>query len=111
MVSLYRFTERRLYGERKGYAEAMIYAMADKFLEVADMEEIRREIAMTRLGQMIYDDGKEEGIAQEMNRGIRVLIQTCKDLGVLKEEIVKKVSKEFEKTPEEAEKEVEKYWK
>ena len=41
--------------------EAVVYIMAEKFLETAEMEQLRREIAMTKLGQMIYDDGRQEG--------------------------------------------------
>lgn len=41
--------------------EAMIYAMADKFLDAIDLEKMKEEIAMTRLGQMIWEDGLKEG--------------------------------------------------
>lgn len=41
--------------------EAMLYAMADKFLEAADLEKLKEEIAMTRLGQMIWEDGNAKG--------------------------------------------------
>lgn len=41
--------------------EAMLYAMADKFLDAVDLEKLKEEIAMTRLGQMIWEDGIEEG--------------------------------------------------
>lgn len=39
--------------------EAVLYIMADKFLDSAEMEQLKGEIKMTRLGQMLYDDGKE----------------------------------------------------
>ena len=41
--------------------EAMLYAMADKFLDTADFEKLKEEISMTRLGQMIWEDGRTEG--------------------------------------------------
>lgn len=41
--------------------EAMLYAMADKFLDAVSLEKLKEEIAMTRLGQMIWQDGKAEG--------------------------------------------------
>ena len=41
--------------------EAVIYAMADKFLESMDLEEIEEEISMTRLGQMLVDRGIRTG--------------------------------------------------
>lgn len=40
--------------------EAMIYTMADKFLESADIKEIEEEISMTRLGQMLVNRGIEQ---------------------------------------------------
>jgi len=41
--------------------EAVIYIMADKFLESAEMEQLKKEIKMTRLGQMLYADGRADG--------------------------------------------------
>jgi len=38
--------------------EAVIYIMADKFLDSVEMEQLKEEIKMTRLGKMLYDDGK-----------------------------------------------------
>ncbi len=39
--------------------EAVIYIMADKFLDSVEMEQLKEEIKMTRLGKMLYDDGKK----------------------------------------------------
>ena len=44
--------------------EAVIYIMADKFLETAEMEQLKEEIKMTRLGQMLYADGRDAGRAE-----------------------------------------------
>lgn len=41
--------------------EAVIYTMADKFLDPMDMKEIEEEIKMTRLGQILVNSGKAEG--------------------------------------------------
>lgn len=41
--------------------EAMIYTMADKFLENDDFENVKEVIRMTRLGQMLFDDGFNDG--------------------------------------------------
>ena len=41
--------------------EAVIYIMADKFLDSVEMEQLKEEIKMTRLGKMLYDDGRAEG--------------------------------------------------
>lgn len=36
--------------------EAMLYAMTDKFLEAVHLEQLKEEISMTRLGQMIWEE-------------------------------------------------------
>ncbi len=41
--------------------EAVIYAMAEKFLEKMDLEEVMEEISMTRLGEMLVNKGYGEG--------------------------------------------------
>ena len=40
---------------------AILYTLADKFLDNCDLEEIKEVTAMTRLGQMLYDDGFRSG--------------------------------------------------
>ena len=44
--------------------EAVIYAMAEKFLDATDVEEVREAIKMTRLGKMLVDEGRAEGRAE-----------------------------------------------
>lgn len=41
--------------------EAILYAFAVKFLKNKDLEAIKEAIAMTKLGQMIWDDAIEKG--------------------------------------------------
>lgn len=41
--------------------EAVIYAMAEKFLEKMDLEEVMEEISMTRLGEMLVNKGYDSG--------------------------------------------------
>ena len=38
---------------------AMLYTLADKFLDRAELDEIKEVIRMTRLGQMLMDEGME----------------------------------------------------
>ena len=58
----YDFVESGITAEK---TMAMLYTLADKFLEGKDLEEVKEAVAMTRIGQMIFDDGvvrgKEEG--------------------------------------------------
>ena len=37
--------------------ETVIYTMADKFLEQTELEEVKEAMEMTRLGQMLVEDG------------------------------------------------------
>ena len=72
---------------------AMLYTLADKFLDGIELDEIKEAMSMTRLGQMIMDDGikigemrgeargreagKKEGIAEtqkKMNSLINILL-------------------------------------
>ena len=45
------------------------YAMADKFLDSVDLEKMKEEIAITRLGQMIWEDGVKAGEERGEIRG------------------------------------------
>lgn len=48
---------------------AILYTLADKFLKGMELQEIKEVVAMTRLGQMIYDDGVEKGIEKGIEKG------------------------------------------
>ena len=49
---------------------AILYTLADKFLKGKELQEVREVVSMTRIGQMIYDDGVEKGRQEGMNRGM-----------------------------------------
>lgn len=49
--------------------EAMLYTMADKFLENDDFEHVKECIRMTRLGQMLFNDGFNDGFNNGFNNG------------------------------------------
>ena len=46
--------------------QAVLYALADKLLDEMELQDIKEVIAMTRLGQMLMEDGMEKG----MEKGI-----------------------------------------
>lgn len=46
--------------------EAVIYIMADKFLDSKEMEQLKEEIKMTRLGKMLYDDGAQTKLREQV---------------------------------------------
>ena len=41
--------------------EAILYVFAAKFLDNSEMEAIKEAVAMTKLGQMIWDDAIKKG--------------------------------------------------
>lgn len=62
--------------------EAVVYAMAEKFLDSVTLEELKEAVGMTRLGQMMYNDGVEAGI--EVTK-----IENAKNLiGILSDELI-----------------------
>ena len=48
---------------------AMLYTLADKFLEGKDLEEVKEAVVMTRIGQMIFDDGVVRGLEEGREEG------------------------------------------
>ena len=46
-------TEKSITAEK---TMAMLYTLADKFLEGKDLEKVKEVVAMTRIGQMIFDE-------------------------------------------------------
>lgn len=81
--------------------EAVIYIMADKFLDSKEMEQLKEEIKMTRLGKMLYDDGAKNGaqtklkeqVAKKVLKGLSVTEiadMLEEEVGVI-EEIIKQL--------------------
>lgn len=56
-------------------ATAMLYALADKFLSKTELDEIREVMSMTRLGQMLMDEGMEKGIELTQTESIKKLMK------------------------------------
>ena len=53
---------------------------------------------------------KDEGIEEGLKEGLKALVETCKELGLLKEETYSKVIDKFTFTEEDARKYFEDYW-
>lgn len=62
--------------EDKRKIEAMVYTMADKFLNREDMEKIKEEIKMTKLGAMLYNDGVKDGIKDGERLKLQELVES-----------------------------------
>ena len=77
--------------------ESVVYAMAEKFLENVEMDEIREMMRMTRLGQMLREEGREEGRYQNLiSKILRKIQKNCTvseiaDMLEEDEEIVQKI--------------------
>ena len=66
--------------------DAVIYAMADKFLDGLDMEEFVEGMKMTRLGEMLVKEGEVKGKQEGMKEKEAEIIKNL--LGVLDDEIL-----------------------
>ena len=53
----------------------MLYTLADKFLDRTELDEIKEVIRMTRLGQMLMDEGMEKGIELKETDSIKKLMK------------------------------------
>ena len=56
-------------------ATAMLYTLAHKFLDRAELDEIKEVMRMTRLGQMLMDEGMEKGIELNQTDSIKKLMK------------------------------------
>ena len=89
--------------EYKYDIESMLYAFADKFFIVKDLQRVKEEISMTELGRMLIEDGRTEGRIEGRIEGrtegrtegkIETLIKLLiKKFGFLSEEYKNKISK------------------
>lgn len=50
--------------------QAVLYAFAEKFLTADELRRVKEEIHMTRLGQMIFEDGMQKGLEQGLEKGL-----------------------------------------
>lgn len=82
--------------------QAVLYTFADKFLTGDELNNVKEVIVMTKLGQMIFNDGIEEGIEKGIEKGIHALILDNLEEGVRDERILEKLQKRFSLTRTEA---------
>lgn len=76
--------------------EAMLYAMADKFLDAIDLEKLKEEISMTRLGQMIWEDSREATLLELFKDGLLTVQDVAIRLNITEEEVAKLLEKKRE---------------
>ena len=95
--------------------QAVLYTLADKFLNETELSRVKEMIAMTKLGEMLVEDGIkrgiERGLEEGMEKGIeKGIVETCRELGVSFDETIKKIKQRFGISEKEAREIVRKYW-
>lgn len=67
--------------------------MADKFLDTVDLEKLKEEISMTRLGQMIWEDGIAEGEVRGKTEGrISAYLEMLRDGFITEAEVAHRLN-------------------
>ena len=59
---------KKIDNEYRYDMESMLYAFADKFLDGKDLEKVKEEISMTKLGEMLVEDGRKQGIQEGIKK-------------------------------------------
>lgn len=85
--------------------QAVLYVLADKFLSGDGINRVKERIAMTKLGQMIFDDGVKKGLEQGIEQTVEILMEE----GFSKDHIITKLKEKFSLSRKEAEKYMEKF--
>lgn len=99
--------------EEQEKLQAILYLLATKYLSKEEMRSVKEEMKMTLLGEMIREDGIQEGIeiGREEGReeGIAVLIADNLEEGIGKERILHKLQTRFGMSEQDAGRYYEKY--
>ncbi len=74
---------------------AGILTFSDKVIDEAYRNRVKEEMQMTKVGQMIFEDGFGQGIEQGIEQGIQALVVSFKDEGFSREQIVRKIQTSF----------------
>lgn len=73
---------------------AGLLVVSDKFIKKADAEEIRREISMTKVGRMLFEDGQREGRKEGRKEERMIAIVNLLSFNVPEKKILEKNSEE-----------------
>lgn len=77
--------------EERKKMQAMLYLLAVKFLTKEELNEIKEEIGMTILGQMLMDDGIQKG-AQEARAA--AIMDILEELGTITSDLAVRIRSE-----------------
>lgn len=84
-----------LKAEETQKIQAVIYALAEKFLKNEEMDEIKGVMNMTRLGQMLVDDGISQGLSQGLPQGkAEAIVEFLNLKGCVSEDLKKRIISE-----------------
>jgi len=86
-----------------------LYTLAMKFLSEDELKEIKEEMKMTVLGEMIRQDGIEIGMEAGLAKGIREMILDNLEEGIGESRICEKLCRRFGVSPEKAKEYFDKY--
>ena len=56
-----------------------MYAMAEKFLDEMDLEEIKEDLKMWKIGKILLDEGRSEGWNEGVIEATQKIIRNMKD--------------------------------
>lgn len=87
-------------------ALAGILTFSDKVIDEAYRERVKEEMQMTRVGQMIFEDG----INQATRTGVQAVIATCKRFGGSKQDALSMIIQEFPLTEDVAQQLLDELW-
>lgn len=81
----------------EGKVEAVVYIMADKFLDSKEMEQLKEEIKMTRLGRMLYDDGAKMKLKEQVGKKVEKGYSVTEIADMLEEDkaVIEEIMKEL----------------
>ena len=83
-----------------------ILTFSDKVIDEAYRERVKEEMQMTKVGQMIFEDGVEKGTRM----GMQAVIVTCKKLGGTREDALSLITQQFSLTEDVAQKVLDEFW-
>lgn len=80
--------------------EAVIYAMAEKFLSNISMQEVMEDIKMTRAGKMLIEEGKKEGRIEGERDGELLILISIIQKKCQKGKTIESIAEELEESVE-----------
>ena len=90
--------------------QAVLYTFANKFLSNDDLDKVKEVMFMTRLGQMLVNDGIEIGIDKGIEKGAFALISVCREIGLSYDDTRRKLIEKLELDAPAAKRYMEEFW-